>query len=159
MEKCYRLPLKNTGNDIVFDAFTTKKLAYPVHTNVSSSKIWKSFEMPALAVDDRGTICIAYGALGKISSGTITHPQARYFLFYDNETGNRPSQLIKAGEPSSISTFQPPGWSSANKTIDGFYHSYHKPNDRYLDFTTATPDPQQRFVFWIAHAYAKARQL
>ena len=147
----YRLPLKKDGSDLVFNTSSPKKLEYKVHTNASTNEAWMSYEMPAIAVDERGTICTAYGRLGKTNASTFVHPEARYFLFYNTETNHRPSELIHAGDLTPLSSYQPAGWSSSHTTIDGYY----KPGSHF-DYTTATPDPEKRFIFWVAHAYASA---
>ncbi len=145
----FRLPLKINGSDLEFDEGGSQKMILTMSPGLPVGNLWKSYEMPAIAVDERGTICTAFGRLGHTTGSTI-HPGANYFLFYYNKTAPGPIQLIKPGDASSISSYQPEGWTPPHTTIDGYYKK-----GQYLDFATVTPDPQQRFVFWIAHAYAK----
>lgn len=146
----YRLPLKKDGNDIEFNGGSVKKMEYAVYPQAASFTEYTSYEMPSLSVDERGTILTAYGRLAKTSTGFI-NPESRYFVFFDGESKHRLSHLLKDG--TFMPTFKPDGW--AVNVMDGFYH--YADSDKYIDYATVTPDPAKRFVFWIAHAWADAK--
>jgi hypothetical protein len=144
----YRLPLKKNGNKIVFNEASAKKMEYAVYPPILEDSNFISYETSSLSVDDKGTILTAYGRLGKTESGYI-YPEARYFVFYENEKKHRLSKLLKAGE--FMPFFTPEDWDT--EMPDGF-HNYTGAKNKYIDYSTVTVDPDQQFVFWIAHAYA-----
>jgi hypothetical protein len=144
----YRLPLKKDGNDIEFNESSSRKMEYPVYPMDATTLEFISYELPSIAVDERGTLLTAYGRWGKKNSGDI-FPEARYFLFYENENGHRPSKALKTG--GYMPMFTPKGTNTP--VPDGFYN-YGDATDKFADYTTVTADPEDRFVFWIAHVYA-----
>jgi hypothetical protein len=149
----YRLPLKKDGNELEFNESSPKKLEYPVYPGAPAAKNFVSYEAPALSVDARGTILAAYGRVGRTAHGDIA-PEARYFVFREGETQHRPSRLLQGG--NVMLTFTPPGWTEA--VPDGHYN-YGDADDVFIDYATVAPDPDKRFVFWIAHAFADSKSM
>jgi hypothetical protein len=148
----YRLPLKKSGNDILFDGANVKKMEYPVYPAGPNGNDFTSYEVPAISVDERGTILAAYGRIAKKTSGNI-NPEARYFVFFENEAQHRLSKQLKGGEFMPL--FKPNGWN--NTTPDGFYNYSDVNDDKYIDYASVVPDPDNRFVFWIAHVFTNSK--
>ena len=90
-----------------------------------------SYLRPALAVNKNGDCAIVYGRVG-VTTAKPLYPEARYSLFYHNESKPRPSSVLRTGD------FSP------SKSI----------TDR-LDLVNATVDPIDDTTLWFCHGYAK----
>jgi hypothetical protein len=92
-----------------------------------------SYEFPSLEITQNGDVVIAY-TRRPIKTVKTLYNEARYSVFYHNESSTRPSAVLKLGE------------GVATKTA----------YEANIDLTVQALDPSDGLTVWVTHTYARA---
>ncbi len=98
-----------------------------------------SYEMPSMAVNNEGTMFFGYGR-SPVTVKKVMYPEARYSVWYADETKPRRSRLLKAG------TFQPTKGNGKKNFM------------QLAEFMWSTVDPADNKTFWTAQFFGDPSQ-
>ena len=121
----FRVPVKRNGTQMSISASGSDGYAHSFHDDENYS-----YERPAIAVNHSKDVFISFLRYPS-AINTSERSQIRYMVFFHDEDGPRPSQLVRESEV--------PG----NKSLD-------------IDYSWAVQDPFESFDFWLVNSFRDA---